>query len=453
MKKIVISLFTLASYCMISHSQEISNSPRIIKTIPAFGDCNVDPELKEIVIVFDQDMQNGSSVVDSKDEPKIINKLSWKDKRTFIIPVKLYSDKMYYLIFNDQRFNNFKNADGIPLQPDELLFKTQPKDYKLLNFKAFNELSTYFPSYYSYADRKNIDWKNEFVNRKKDFQESNSNVDFAIILSSILKKADDPYLWCELKGQQINSGRKKIVTPNYAQSNYIFNKLKDQKFINSFEFTGGKINNIGYVSIKSWEFEIKNLKLNCWGFKDSVLSISNYMKEIMSLPNIIIDVRQNSGGNEKFAKYFASFFITDSVPYEKIILRDSVSGKYNIEKTKWLYPNHLKLNYKGNIYVLSGPDVMSSNESFILMMKQIKNSKIVGMKTYGSSGNPQPVELSNEIKIYIPSWKAYTLDGVLIEGNGIKPDIEITTKDSKQNNLVSEKVDSLFENVLELIKK
>ena len=76
---------------------------------------------------------------------------------------------------------------------------------------------------------------------------------------------------------------------------------------------------------------------------------------------------------------------------------------------------------------------MSSNESFILMMKQVPNTKVVGMKSFGSSGNPVPIELSNGIKIYLPSWQAYTLDGKLIEGNGINPDIEIiTTKDGEK---------------------
>lgn len=77
--------------------------------------------------------------------------------------------------------------------------------------------------------------------------------------------------------------------------------------------------------------------------------------------------------------------------------------------------------------MLTGPKVMSSNESFILMMKMFPNAKIVGMKTYGSSGNPIPHELSNGVTIYLPSWQAYSLDGKLIEGNGIEPDIKINT--------------------------
>jgi C-terminal processing protease CtpA/Prc len=89
---------------------------------------------------------------------------------------------------------------------------------------------------------------------------------------------------------------------------------------------------------------------------------------------------------------------------------------------------------------------MSSNEPFILMMKQLNNAKVVGMKTYGSTGNPLPIELSNDIKIFIPSWQAYTLEGKLIEGIGIEPDIEIKTTASDFKTK-----DFLFEEVIKLI--
>ncbi len=74
---------------------------------------------------------------------------------------------------------------------------------------------------------------------------------------------------------------------------------------------------------------------------------------------------------------------------------------------------------------------MSSNESFILMMKTLPNTKVVGMTTYGASGNPKAYDLSNGIKVYLPSWKAYTLEGDLIEDHGIKPGIEIITTEKE----------------------
>ncbi len=70
------------------------------------------------------------------------------------------------------------------------------------------------------------------------------------------------------------------------------------------------------------------------------------------------------------------------------------------------------------------------------------------MKTYGSSGNPLPHKLSNGVTVYLPSWQAYTLDGKLIEGNGVAPDVEIlTTKKDFENK------DLLVEEVMKMIQK
>jgi hypothetical protein len=456
MKKLVPTILCLLLLWTNSFSQENNLSPQIIKTIPEFGDCNVNQDIKEIVIVFNQEMQGGMSVIDSRDMPQISDKPYWKDKKTFVIPVNLTADKIYYLIFNNQKYSNFKNLDGIPLQPDELIFKTETVDYEKLNTQAYEELFTYFPDYYSYSEFKGIDWNHEFEKRKNEFINSNSNIEFAINLLSVIKQANDPHMYIDVKGERYYSGRTRIIVPNYVRSNTIFKKLEDQKFANNFQFVGGRIGDVGYIGIKNWNLDIENLKLSCWGHQDSTIMLRDYLKELSSLDNIIVDVRENAGGNETYAKQFASFFTDDTVAYEKIIVRDTISNKFETEREKYIYPNEIPLDYEGNIYVLSGPNVMSSNESFLLMMKQLDNVQIAGMKSYGSTGNPIPVELSNNIKIFIPSWKAYTLDNILIEGNGIEPDIEIN---SVENNEITkdswnkEQEDKLLNDILELIKK
>jgi C-terminal processing protease CtpA/Prc len=69
---------------------------------------------------------------------------------------------------------------------------------------------------------------------------------------------------------------------------------------------------------------------------------------------------------------------------------------------------------------------MSSNEAFILMMRAA-GATLVGEKTLGASGNPQPAELGNGVTVYLPSWRAYQVDGTPLEGVGITPDVEVAT--------------------------
>ena len=68
---------------------------------------------------------------------------------------------------------------------------------------------------------------------------------------------------------------------------------------------------------------------------------------------------------------------------------------------------------------------MSSCEAFLLMMKQAPDARLVGERSYGSSGNPEAVFLPNGIKVMVPSWKALAPDGTCLEGKGIAPDIVV----------------------------
>ena len=49
----------------------------------------------------------------------------------------------------------------------------------------------------------------------------------------------------------------------------------------------------------------------------------------------------------------------------------------------------------------------------------------MGEKSYGSSGNPQPIPLSNGVTVFLPSWVAFTPDGDPFEGKGLSPDVHV----------------------------
>lgn len=442
MKKTTLTLIFATLLCGIQFAQNFDNPPKIISTIPAFGDCNVDPGLNEIIIKFDQDMASGMSVISTKNMPENIGMAKWIDKRTLSIPVKLYPNTLYSLAFNNSNFQNFTNTYGIPLNPDELHFQTMSISYETLNKKAYNEFVEFFPKEYSYASLKGINWKSILEKNRAELENAKTNTEFALKLVNMLRIAEDPHLWVEVEGQRFETGKIKLVENNYG-SKQLFSLLLDKKVSNGFMSIAGVIDSVGYISIRDWSTDFNKLTLKSWGdSRNPEIPAEDVLNDLFKFKNLIIDVRENSGGNESFAKGFASYFVKDPIPYEKVKSFNKKSGAFDDEHLKKLYPNERKLYYSGNIYVLSGPSVMSSNESFILMMKQLPNAKVIGMKTYGSSGNPLPHQLSNDVTIYLPSWQAYTLDGILIEGNGIKPDIEMKTtrKDFEDKDILIEEV-------------
>ncbi|MBZ0267328.1 hypothetical protein K8I85_04185, partial [bacterium] len=92
--------------------------------------------------------------------------------------------------------------------------------------------------------------------------------------------------------------------------------------------------------------------------------------------------------------------------------------------------------------------VMSSNEAFVLMMKQAADCTVVGQRTFGSSGNPKPHELGNGVTVVVPSWQSLRPDGTCFEGEGLAPDVEVAVDVAEL-----EQRDPILERALEILDR
>lgn len=100
--------------------------PRVIEAVPANGEVNIDPQLQQIRIVFDQDMSmTGYSVCGGGPKfPNLVGKPGWLDRRTFIMKVQLEADHVYEFDINCPSALNFKNIRGESAEIYPVLFKT-----------------------------------------------------------------------------------------------------------------------------------------------------------------------------------------------------------------------------------------------------------------------------------------------------------------------------------------
>jgi C-terminal processing protease CtpA/Prc len=58
-------------------------------------------------------------------------------------------------------------------------------------------------------------------------------------------------------------------------------------------------------------------------------------------------------------------------------------------------------------------------------MRELPNVRIVGDTTGGGTGNPSQHPLGEGWQYTVPRWIATTPDGIVIEDNGIPPDVPI----------------------------
>lgn len=116
----------------LAHAKDISIQglpPVVVKTIPESGSAGVDPGLTEIRVTFSKDMLDGgwSCVNLSKETfPAVAGDPKYdRDKRTFVLPVKLEPGKTYAVLLNTEKYKNFKDAKGNPAMPYLLVFETR----------------------------------------------------------------------------------------------------------------------------------------------------------------------------------------------------------------------------------------------------------------------------------------------------------------------------------------
>jgi hypothetical protein len=99
----------------------------VVSVIPPDGADDVDPALGRIRVVFDRPMADKSwALVGSKrDLPETTGPPSYDGKRTtWTVPIRLRPESSYRFMLNSERFQGFRSAEGVPLEPVTVRFKT-----------------------------------------------------------------------------------------------------------------------------------------------------------------------------------------------------------------------------------------------------------------------------------------------------------------------------------------
>jgi hypothetical protein len=140
--------------------------------------------------------------------------------------------------------------------------------------------------------------------------------------------------------------------------------------------------------------------------------------EFENVDGVIIDVRNNGGGNTDVNEHFFSFFISEPFPSPPF---------FDPEGTE--LPNHyIQPNPKSKIknkpvVLLQNGGCFSSTENFINKMHELQNVTAIGDTTGGGSGVPLDFELHQGFIIRLSTQAELTYEYKHIEWNGLVPDI------------------------------
>ncbi len=179
------------------------------------------------------------------------------------------------------------------------------------------------------------------------------------------------------------------------------------------------LGNIGYLDLRyfySPEFA-----------GDTAVATMNFLAHTDAL---IIDLRQNDGG-ENYMAHLLSSYLFDTEP---ILLASFYLRPRESTQQCWTFPYVPGMRYVNKpVYVLTGPKTASAAEEFAYTLKHLKRAIIVGERTAGAANPIERYQITAHFEVYVPVGRAINpLTGTNWEGTGVIPDREVPQESALQ---------------------
>jgi len=307
--------------------------------------------------------------------------------------------------------------------------------------KVYKEIWIDFKNNYPAFQENNINWDSIYNVYYPKLSVDISDKEFFNILNSTILALKDAH--SDIISSQYGSTDYYNVFIKQKPANYISwvtigTKYIDVQFNNNQNIAYGKIKNqdIGYYFVASF-------------FDDKVdySVFKQFINKYKDSKGIIIDLRQNSGGNSNNGKIIASYLTSETVVFQYERFSNGKSGLGDFI-TCTLSPEG-DANFKNKIILLTNRRTFSAAENVALMLRSLPNVIHIGDTTFGGvASNVVNKTLSNGWSYRMPSSIEYDNKKISIKG-GIAPNayVGISKSDSISGN------DKIIEKAVELINE
>ena len=283
----------------------------------------------------------------------------------------------------------------------------------------FDEVWREFDLHYSFFQLKDIDWNAIGAQYRPQALAATSDIDFAVVMSHMLAELHDPHVSLTPFG---TGSTMRYVSPYDTASMFYTRAATVSNYVTASATTKGGHIQYGRIAPDVGYAVIASFMGDGWdGEMDEVLS------QLAGVRAMIIDVRNNNGGNRNLAIDVAGRFTDRTQTFGYIRLRN---GPGHGDFTDYIPANvspRGSRKFSGPVFVLSNRHDFSSAEDFILAMRGTGFSTIGGDTTAGVTGGPLARELPNGWTYELSQWIEYTKDKKAFEGIGLAPDVVVTS--------------------------
>lgn len=361
----------------------------------------------------------------------------------------------------------------------------------------FNYMYNTIKNGYPYLDvnnrRNNIGWlenKDKYIKR---IENTKSDQEFIEAMSSILSDLNNRHT-------EIIDNRKRYELFKRAYSNNnLYDFLNNNKVVDRYNSIKPKIE-ISKETFSKKELILKDVIKDKVGYiylpsmaskngsiEKDLDMIGDYINTLGNHKALIIDIRENLGGSDRYWQGIASKLIKDDIrvngyriyrndseiikkytdakniklqPIKKLPINvknnapDETLEKFSdFENTLYDLKSNPNLKFKGNIYLIVDEKVYSSSEAFAIFCKETKFATLIGQTTGGDGGVIDPVlfNLKNSgLIVRMSSCMYLNKDGICDEEFKTIPDFKIEdckrTSDFKDDNCIKKVLD--IENIV-----
>ncbi|MGI9483834.1 MAG: S41 family peptidase [Hyphomicrobiales bacterium] len=170
---------------------------------------------------------------------------------------------------------------------------------------------------------------------------------------------------------------------------------------------------------------LRILELEGIGKRKLNTALDDISKEFQSLDGIIIDVRNNPGGDDSTVLAIASRFCnTEMVAFHRKTKTGPGDKDFSPLKT-WRVGPHGGTQFTGPVVLLTCDAVFSGAEVFALVMKQFPHVTIIGDHTNGIFSYQLEKKLPNGWRYSLSYQVYFSADMVCYEAVGVPPDVEL----------------------------
>lgn len=154
---------------------------------------------------------------------------------------------------------------------------------------------------------------------------------------------------------------------------------------------------------------------------DMLAEFDAALAALMDAPGLILDLRENGGGNSLIANQIAGRFLSEPFVYAREHYRQRLPSR-----VWWLWSERSVTprppRHAGPVVLLIDATTVSSAEEFVISLVDSGRARSVGRQTAGSSGNPLVFQLPGDARARFSTGDLRRSDGTRVEGRGIQPD-------------------------------